>query len=285
MYKIETIANSPESTIRSHAFPVLEPGNISFPDGRYIVSFPSEQNEASFEIIHEIEGAPLISRLLDESRAKCACAVSAPISSYREVSVGESSSQIVRWEPSDLGEPPLFAPMVVSTESYEVELDRERDGVHDVWHGHKIEIPKGARLVRGNIFHLRSSLLQIIDYVRDEDQSPGTFRVESSQEEGFRFIVRMHPDLHAYIKAHPRDDFTHNTNVHVVTTAFALLQKDYSDDNDEEDGGWRSHRNLILLSKLLESKGVPLWDNDEFYPERALDLYPLKLPVPESEGE
>ena len=66
---------------------------------------------------------------------------------------------------------------------------------------------------------------------------------------------------------------------HVVTACLALLQRQFSDDDD--DSGWKSHRNLVAFADHLEINGLGHWTDDDFQPEKvATALYRLVLPTP-----
>ena len=101
---------------------MLEEGNIAYPNGKYAVGFEDTELVGSPLVVHhQIEGAPLISRLLDEGSARYVCAVSSPRSAYREMYISETSPQTVRWSEDDLGEPPLFTPMILCSKEETVD--------------------------------------------------------------------------------------------------------------------------------------------------------------------
>ena len=278
MYDIEMNAQSASNSIRSHGFPVLEVGNISFPDGRYLLSFKPGKDQASFVISHRIEGAPLISRLLDEGRAQYVCAVSSPISSYRSTHVSKESSHLVHWDLDDLGEPPLFTPMIVSTDSYSLRLREKKDGVHGIWHKQKVRIEKGSRLALGHVIQLRSSILQLISMRENKDLDDGEFFVDAETEQGFRFRVNLNPALHRFLQIQRDNGIRQHVMTHIVTACLTLLQRDFHSDNDE-DGGWKSYRNLRALADYLATKCQTHWSDSDFKPELiATKLYPHTLP-------
>ena len=70
MDEVVTEAKSPNTAVRGHSFPALESGNISFPDGRYVVGFEAGADASSFTVRHRIEGAQLINDVI--SRRSCA---------------------------------------------------------------------------------------------------------------------------------------------------------------------------------------------------------------------
>lgn len=278
MSAIVTEARSASNAIRSHGFPVLEAGNISFPNGRYTLEFEPGNDRSSFVLRHRIDGAPLISRLLDEGKARYVCAVSSPISSYRRTHVSETESQRVQWNESDLGEPPLFTAMIVSLSECSLELSAQRDGVHEIWDQQTVSLQRGSRLALGHVVQLRSSILQLLTLHADEDLGEGEFYVDALTEQGFQFRVRINPDLHQFLKVPRNDGIREHVMTHIVSACLSLLKRDFHGDSEDE-GGWKSHRNLRALADYLESRDLPHWSDEEFRPEQvATKLYPHSIP-------
>ena len=284
MKEVVTIARSAANAIRSHRFPVLESGNISFPNGRYTLAFEPGSDRASFDLTHRIEGAPLISRLLVEGKARYVCAVSSPISSYRRTHVSSTATQRIEWDQNDLGEPPLFTPMVVSVASCRLLLSEHQDGVHGIWNNQTVAVERGSRLALGHVVQLRSSILQLLSLHENKDLGAGEIYVDAETEQGFQFRVNLSPNLHQFLQVPRKDGIRGHVMTHIVTACLALLSRDFHED-DEEDGGWRSHQNLRAFAEFLKSRGLPHWSDDEFRPEWvATKLYPHALPA-EPDGE
>lgn len=273
MTELKTIAATTANTIGSHGHPVLEEGNLSYPAGKYIVGFEDKQGEAAFELVHRVEDANLVSSLVRAGCAQYGCIVSSPRSFFREVLLTDDSRQTISWDDADLGEPPLFTPVALCVRTVEVNLNAARHGVHGAWDGVSVVLEKGARLAMGQVFDLRSSVLQLIKIDVDEKQKLNSFRVEA-ESEPFRFVVWAAPALHRHLRAAPADPTRRNVLTHVVTACFALLQRQFADDPE----GW--DRNLERLADLIEAKYPHRWDDDEFRPEAAATaLYPHVLPT------
>ena len=271
MTRIDTVAQSLANAIRAHSHPVLEPGNLSYPDGCYTVDFSPGSDHSSFTIKHQIEGAPLIVRLLGQKRAQYVCTVSSPISAYRRTHVSDEAAHEIRWDMEDLGEPPLFTPMIVCTAARKLNLSQDQDGVHSLWNGAHISLQRGSRLALGHVIQLRSSIFHLLSLRKKEDLREGTFFVDV-ETEPFRFHVNLSPDLHKFLKWSEADPTRNNIMTHIVTACFALLQRDFSYDNED--------RNLLALGEFLESKNLPHWsDSENFRPEKvATALYAHILP-------
>ena len=278
MTQIVTVADSAASATRSQRHTVLEAGNMSFPKGRYTVDVIPDEGRASCRLEHAVEHAAFIDRLIDERAARYCCTVSAPVSSYRRIHFSYEASQKIEWNPEDLGEPPLFTPMVVASEAFTVRLCSERDDVHPLWDRQTVEIEKGCRLAVGPVIRIRRTLLHLLRFDRDPELAEGRFRVDA-ESQPFQFVVTLSADLHRFLQHGKGDVAWRHIMTHVVTACFALLQKDFSstDELDQDEG--LGDRNLDALADYLERKGLPHWeDTESFRPEvAATELYPHLL--------
>jgi len=288
MTLLDVVMPGATNSIRSDRHPVLEPGSRAFPQGRYRLAFERTSapdsdpaaNALTFTLHHQIEGAPLITRLVEDGAAAFACIVAAPRSSYRELHHSSEAAQTIVCDRDDLGEPPLFTPLVVCTDPVEMTLDAHRDGVDAIWQGQTIALDRGHRLAIGHVIRLEaSSMAHLLSMRADNTLKPGQFIVDA-QAEPFQFIVRLHPDLHRFLK-HKSDHHhqRHNIIVHIVTACFALLHREYREE-DEDSEGWDAIPNLKALAAHLEAKGIRHhWCDESFRPEEAAtQLYPLTLP-------
>ncbi|MCY4215146.1 MAG: hypothetical protein OXF68_16180 [Gammaproteobacteria bacterium] len=277
---IEVVVSGPSNAISSHEHPILESGNLSFPKGRYMVSFDREADGYGFQLTHRLEGAPLLTRLIQEKKAKFVCIVSSPRSAYRQIHQSFESRQAVAWDANELGEPPLFTPAVVCVCDSKIDLDSERDGVHEIWNGQRVQFTVGSRLALGNVIQLEASITHLLSLHADDAQKKGGFAI-GIEAEPFGFRANLHPELHRFARYGADGAAKHNLMVHIVTACLARLQRDYSDDDaDDGEGGWESHRSLKALADRLSDRGLPHWADDEFRPEEvATALHPLRIPV------
>ena len=282
MDEVVTEARSPNSTVRAHGFPALESGNTSFPEGRYVVGFEAGADASSFTVRHLIEGAQLINDVIADGLAQFVCTVASPISSYRISHKSKSNTHVISWKSVDLGEPPMFTPMVVVAEPFTRTLDRVRDGVHELWDGRKVTFKRGMRLALSDVVLMRSSVLNMLLFERDALLSDGEFRVEAEDREGFRFRAHLAPDLHQFLKYDSEDPRRGHIVTHIVSACFGVLKAEYAED-EEEEGGWQSYRGLQALAEMLKEHGLPHWSEVDFSPElAATKLYPHR--VDESPG-
>ena len=274
LYTIEAVAAGPSNAVRSHVHPMLEAGNLSFPKGRYLLNFHPGEDRFSYVVKHRIEEAPLIARLIKSGHAQYACTVSSPISSYRQTHVSSDARHQVRWNIDELGEPPLFTPMILSVKPRTITLSASRDGVHKIWDKQKIKLQKGSRLALGSVIQFESSVLQLLSLHEDKHLEEGQFVVEV-EEEPFRFRIRLSSELHKFLRF-PKGAIRRHIMTHVVSACLARLQKDYGSDDGET--GWQSFRNLRTLADHLEQKSHEHWSDPEFRPERvATALYPHEV--------
>ena len=275
LHTIEVAAPEPSNAIRSHDHPMLESGNLSFPKGRYLLEFLPSEDRSSYVIKHRIEAAPLIERMLNCGQAQYACVVSSPISSYRRMHLSSESRHEVGWDGDDLGDSPLFTPMILCIEPKTITLNAGRDGVHRIWNKQRIKFQKGSRLALGSVIQLQSSILQLLSLHEDKNLADGQFFVDV-KEEPFRFQIKLGTKLHRFLR-YPKDPIRDHIMTHIVTACLARLQKDY--DSDDGENGWQSFRNLQALADYLDHKGHGHWSDSDFSPERvATALYPHVLP-------
>lgn len=268
-FSIEVASPGPSDAILAHEYPVLESGSISFPEGKYHLDLVKGKNRSSFEITHRIEGAPLISNLLKNNKARCACIVSCPVSCFRKTYISKLVKQTIELDIGNLGEPPLFTPMILCWVPQKILLRKIRDGVHPIWEGQEISLSKGFRLAVGSVFQLRSSLSSLISIHLDKQRERGQFEIQI-ESEPFRFRVNAGEEIYEDLRAKSSNTRSNNMT-HVVTACLANLKADYADD-DEEEGP----EALRALADFLAREGHPDWKNPEFKPEKvATSLYPL----------
>ena len=274
-YTIEVVAPGPSNAVRAHEHPMLESGNPSFPRGRYRLTLLPGDDRCSFSVAHEVDGAALVTRLIESGDARCACIVSSPKSGYRHLHLAESLEHEVRWDVADLGEAPLFTPAILCVTPSRLKLSSSRDDVHSIWDDQLITLRKGSRLALGNVVQLQSSILHLLSLHQDDRVEDRQFHVEI-ESEPFRFRANVGTSLYRCLRF-SSGVTRHNIMTHIVTACLARLQHDYSDDDD--DTGWQSHRNLRALADYLATNGQPHWTDDVFRPEQvATAIYPLALP-------
>ncbi|MDE0553445.1 MAG: hypothetical protein OXI24_04470 [Candidatus Poribacteria bacterium] len=277
---IDVVIPRPSNFIRTENHPVLVSGNKAYPKGRYILEFNQLSTEDSLHLHHQIIEVPLVTNLVKMGKAKFGCIVSSPMSSYRKIHLSSNPRHKVNWDVNDLGEPPMFTPMVICTVPTKIILDTNKHGVHKIWHGETVSLQKGDRLVIGDVIHLEASITHLLSLHEDEELKQGQFRVEAKTEP-FQFYVKLQPELHQFLKINKGDILRYNIIVNIVTACFALLQRDYREEND-----WKSHSNLKALKNYLEGKKLPHWAEENFNPEEvATNIYPLSLHKYEGEPE
>lgn len=285
MSEIVTVAQSSSNAIRSHSFPTLESGNVSFPEGRYVVNLIGREDCCSFTINHRVEGAPLVDQLLAERKAIYVCVVSSPLSSYRQTHQSMSASHVVGWDNNDLGESPLLTPMVVCRQAFRMTLDTDRHGVHPIWSNRVVEFDKGNRLAVSHVIQLQASIFHLLSFRADNEIPEGAFRVEPEFENGFRFRVSLSPQLHSRLRFPSQDSMRDHVMTHIVSASFSLLRHEFGA-AESPLGNWENHRSLRGLADFLRSQGLPVWDEDGFSPEMAAtSIYPHPFTPQTAEGD
>jgi len=265
--------------VRIFSYPVLVEGNLSFPEGEYDAEFQLGSDGCSATVVHKVQGAPFIENLVRQGRASCSCVFSIPITGYRRFFKGNTFRQEINWQKDWVGEPPIIRPLIVCSEGMEYTLCEE-DGVHQEWVGRKILFEKGMKIALGTFVRLSSSMQSLLSVEKDDSLESGQMRVVPCSEEGFYFKAKMAPNLYAFVqKPTGGDGPLHCGSIftHVVSVCFSLLAKNYSEADGEE--GWKSYANLRALASEMESKGLDVWDAEDFCPEEAATkMYPHRIP-------
>lgn len=268
--------------VRGFPYPVLEEGNLSFPAGKYTPDIQMGADGFSATIHHALQGAPLISRLIEEGNADYACTVSIPKAGYRKLYRSNNPNQSVQWDRDSVGEPAILHPLIVCHRQFECKFSTT-DGVSNAWIGRIGVFEPGSKVALGPFFRTASSMQSLLSFTPDSELDSGQFTVKPCSEDGFYFVVKVAPELHRFLQQ-PEDHRSHRNSImtHIVSCCFEFLAKGYKKDNEEES--WRSHRNLLALAADLESRGLPIWDADEFIPEKAATvLHPHQIPRSESD--
>lgn len=271
--------------VRSFPYPALDEGSLSFPDGSYEVEIQAVAGRHAAHVQHDIQSAPLIRRLVEEGKAACACVVSVPVTGYRRLFLEKSFGQTIKWDEFSVGEPPVFQPRVICLEDIEHSLS-ENDGVHRLWVGQKVIFPKGAKIAFSAPRRLMSSMTSLLSFKKIFDKNAKQISVDPCSEEGFYFKVSVQADLFDFLQQPGEGNhlLRRSIMVHAISACFALLARQYSNREDEEDG-WQAYPNLLALSTEMEGKGLTLWDEEDFHPEEAATVMcPYHLPAQEQEN-
>ena len=278
--EISIQASDLNSSSRAFAWPVLEAGNSSYENGVYSVTCEDKERGKSFLLRHIIQGAPLIEKWMTSGQLSFVCSVAAPRSMYRILHVSSSPEQSIEWIRKDLGEYPMFTPMIVAQDKINHIVDSESDGLSTIWDRKELLLLKGARVAVGPTFKFQAGINGMLDFNLDESLGNGRFKVEESSADGFKFKVHLSAGLYEHLRYQRGGLAGANIMVHVVSAAFGILKRDYTEPENENGEGWRSFRNLIGLSDLLEQEGLGHWSDENFKPElAATGLYPHILPV------
>ena len=273
-------ASEHSSSSRIFAWPVLEVGNGSYESGVYSVVCEDKEPGKSILLQHKTQGAPLIEKWIELGKIRFVCSVAAPRSMYRKLHASNTPHQVVEWARDDLGEFPMFTPMMVTREEIQHTADSEADGLSQIWDGKKLVLPRGARVAVGVTFKFQSGINGLLDFNLDDTLSPGRFRVKASSEDGFKFKVQLATNLYEHLRYRREELAGANIMVHIVSAAFGILQRDYWEAEGEDGEGWKSFRNLVALAELLQENNLDLWSDEDFNPEMAATgLYPHKLPT------
>lgn len=272
--------------VRSLPYPVLEDGNLSYPQGQYTVETRPQAGGVSVIIHHQVQGAPFLDRLFREGKSQYGCLVSVPLTGYRRLHLSNDARQPVEWDIGLVGEPPLLRPIIISVADFSCWLGPD-DGVTEAWQNREVTFPKGARLALRGYLKAYSSLNELLEINLDPNLPMGSFEVQKCSEEGFYFKVSAASDLFEFLQD-PGGHKDHRGSIltHVTSRCFEILKEDYGQSEEDGEWGsvWRQFRNLVALSDELKEKNLPLWDEEGFSADKvSTRLYPHRPSVSEAE--
>ncbi len=272
--------------VRSLPYPALEDGNMSYPEGEYLVEAKPRQDGASVVLNHALRGAAFLERAISEGKARYGCLVAVPLTGYRKLHLADDARQQVEWKMDVVGEPPILRPLIVATSSFSCILG-PHDGVAEAWQGREVEIPSGARLALQNYLRPTASLHNLLRVEKDTDLPDGCFQVVPCQEDGFYFKVHTASNLFSFMQnAGGHQAHCNSVRTHVVSRCFEILVRGYGESAEEEEAPkWEAFSNLKALREMLEEHDLLTWDDKDFLADEvATKLYPHVPPRLEVEG-
>ncbi len=269
-------------SVRALPYPAITEGNLSFPDGEYLPCVRPDASGYAAHVEHKIKDAPFIVNAILGRKAACVCIVSIPITGYRKVFMNsqDGHSQRIEWDKEVVGQSPILQPLVVLREEMEHKFSQE-DGVHDLWVGRTVILPKGAKIAVGETLRLASAMESLLSVEKNENSADrAQMRVTSCTDSGFYFRVQVESDLFDFLQSPDGGNQLHKRSilVHAVSCCFTILARDYADKNTEEDS-WESFQNLKILYAEMERQEIKTWDAEDFSPEEAATMmWPHLIP-------
>ena len=274
--------------VRSYPYPALTEGSLSFPNGEYVPRIHPAASGYAAHVEHQINNAPFIENIIQEKKAACSCIVSIPITGYRKIfaNLQGEISQKIEWDPDSVGQSPILQPLVILRERLQHEFS-QKDGVHEMWAGRTVVLPKGAKIAVGETWRLSSAMESLLSIEKNKnDTDCAQMRVTPCTDSGFYFKVQVKSDLYEFLQSPGggnRRLHRRSILIHAVSCCFAILAKEYTDKDVEEDN-WAAFQNLKILHAEMESKDIRTWDADDFSPEEAATaMWPHIIPGQELE--
>ncbi len=268
--------------LRALPYPVLEDGNLSYPDGGYTAEVIPQTDDTGVTICHKISQVPFLDRVIRQGQAKYGCLVAVPLTGYRKLDLSADALQDIKWDMAVVGEPPMLRPLIVSVAEFRVRLGSD-DGVAGAWQGPEITFPKGARLALRGYSRTSSSAHELLVINQDQKMPAGSFEVSQCEEEGFYFRVSVASDLYPFLQnAGGHENHRRSILTHIVSRCFEILKQDYRSQSEEEDerAEWEQFSNLKALADELRRHNLPVWDDEDFSADKvATQLYPHKPSV------
>ena len=262
-------------------YPVLTDGNLDYlPGNSYQVISIEPKGIGNRRIRHRLEGKNLVRQLIENGQGVFSCAVVSTWSSYRSIETVKTETveltenlvvaeQELNSQTRDYSSPTSFQPQVIATEDVSKLKLTQAHGVDEMLVGHEISIPKASRLAYAPYFRIESINHSILKIKEDQKLPKGCFEVSGVKESGFYFLIKMSTDLFEWIK-NPGMAHKHQKSIlcFALSQGLEILHNEY-----KEHKTWKEFTNLNYLYSHLKSIGAPLWDDDEFSPNKAVALW------------
>ena len=270
--------------LRALPYPVLEDGNLSYPDGGYTAEV-IRQDDTGVTICHKISQVPFLDRVIRQGQAKYGCLVAVPLTGYRELHLSADALQHIKWDMAVVGEPPMLRPLIVSVAEISCALGSD-DGVAEAWQGPEITFPKGARLALRSYLRTSSSAYDMLEIDPNQEMPAGSFEVSPCTEEGFYFRVSVASDLYSFFQnAGGHENHCESILTHILSRCFEIVEQKYSDpsEEDEKRAEWEQFSNLKALADELRLHNLPVWGDDDFSADKVATQFRPHKPSVELE--
>ncbi len=179
--------------------PVLreDGSSLDWRDGSYEADMTIDDAGRSATIVHRLRGCDTLSHLVDDGRAVWLTEVRCPRTLFNEAHTARQSppvahpvTQRVSWPASQTVGNVYLVPSLVAAREFTL----PHDGLLSaVWpEGGQTVVPAGWRLVQGLPALCRSLAVSLLQFVRNQDLTPGRMRVEESTDgDSPRFMVHL----------------------------------------------------------------------------------------------
>jgi hypothetical protein len=131
-------------------------------------------------------------------------------------------------------------------------------GLSEIWQKSSFDLFQGSILAKESWMELETTAGDLLNVISDDSQRKGSFQVEINQQEGGRFIAKVHPDLYANLN-NSRGSLHFNSVVtHMLSSGFQKLHDEFQN----EDVGHLTNFNFI--KKKLEQDSLNPWGSEGF---------------------
>jgi len=276
--------NTVGNYVRSFPYPVMEEGNLSFPLGSYEVELVDRTLSESagakiISVMHHVKNARLIQSMLQSGKFAYGCAVASPLTGYRKFFQSKHPQHEITWDSGHVLGNVQFSPAIFCKEPVCNHVLSPDCDVSDLWIGKSVNFAIGAKVAISAPYTLSSSVQHMLRFRKNENVSPGQMQAGICEDGDFRFDVDVSQDVFKTI-LNPQDGegpLRRAIVINAMSACLALLAKDYGNDSGDSPS-WKNIPNLVSLSDEIHSAGLPLWDADDFCPEKtATALYPYIL--------
>jgi len=250
------------NSVNSYLFPVLEEGRFDYNDScSYSVNQVASGSDGVITLEHHLVGDSFVSQLIKNGDARFACTVVLKSSLYRKtVTVEPNNStkvlQVVEL-PKTLEIMDFYPTIVYTGTDREIKVADDM-GLSKIWQKSSFDLLQGSILAKESWMELETTAGDLITVVSDDSQREGSFQVEINQQEGGRFVAKVHPDLYANLNNSKGSLHFNSVVTHMLSSGFQKLHDEFQN----EDVGHLTNFNFI--KKKLEQDSLNPWGSEGF---------------------
>jgi hypothetical protein len=151
-----------------------------------------------------------------------------------------------------------FHPTIVYTGNDKKIKVSDDMGLTGIWEKSTFDILKGSILAKEGWMELETTAGDLLSIRIDDNQRKGSFQVEINQQEGGRFVVKVHPDLYKNLNNSRGSLHFNSVITHMLSSGFQKLHNEFQN----EDVSHLSNFNFI--KKKLEQDALTSWGSEGF---------------------
>lgn len=268
-----------ESTA-SYPFPVMGADRLDYISSCSYTTSDWSIESGQVNLLHQVEGESLISRLIKEDKAGFGCVVVIPSTMYRFISLCKDTGALSAKHTFEIEKKNRaiqivkFLPLIFYKGENKEFVGSHSMGLDEIWNEQKFTLQKGAIIARDSWREIAPGLSHLLNVREGINLRKGAIDVDIADDNGGYFHVLLSTDLYkGFQKAEsqgkePTKWHRDSILTHALSVGMAKLAK-----GDSGDADWDLLENFQALKRTLEEEYGKAWDVSDFDPNKAACVY------------